>query len=59
MVDRNVQVGSKTYVVAIHRKSKTVWIATGHYMGQSIEARGRSEDLAASAWRSASSYRAH
>jgi len=57
MADHNIQVGSKTYVVAIRRKSKSVWIATGHYMGQAIEARGRNEDLAASAWRSASRYR--
>jgi hypothetical protein len=59
MADHNIQVGSKTYLVAIRRKSKTVWIATGHYMGQTIEARGRNEDLAASAWRSASRYRQH
>ena len=57
MADHNIQVGSKTYVVAIRRKSKTVWIATGHFMGQVIEARGRNQDFAASAWRSASRYR--
>jgi hypothetical protein len=59
MTEHKVQVLGKSYIVAIRRKSKTVWIATGQYMGQAIEARGRNEDLAASAWRSASSYRSH
>jgi hypothetical protein len=57
MADHNIKVESKTYIVAIRRKSKTVWIATGNYMGQAIEARGRNENLAASAWRLASRYR--
>jgi hypothetical protein len=57
MADRDIRVGNKIYIVAIRRKSKTVWIATGHYMGQAIEARGRNEDLAASVWRLASHYR--
>jgi hypothetical protein len=57
MADHNIQVGGKTCLVASRRKSKTVWIATGHYMGQAIEAQGRNEYLAASAWRSASRYR--
>ena len=57
MTDHQVQVGDKAYLVVIRRKSKTVWIATGHYMGLPIEARGRNEDLAASAWRSASRFR--
>jgi hypothetical protein len=57
MADHDIRVGNKIYIVAIRRKSKTVCIATGHYMGQAIEARGRNEDLAASAWRSASRYR--
>jgi hypothetical protein len=57
MPEQTIQVGSKTYVVAFRRKSKTVWIATGIYMGQIIEARGRNEKLAASAWRLASRYR--
>jgi hypothetical protein len=57
MTEHNVQVLGKPYVVAIQRKSKTVWVATGRYMGQDVEARGRNENLAASAWRSASRYR--
>ena len=59
MAEYNIEVEGKIYIVAIHRKSKTVWIAPGQYMGQAIEARGRNKELAASAWRSASSYRQH
>jgi hypothetical protein len=57
MADHNIEVRSKTYVVAIRRKFKAVWIATGNFKGQVIEALGRNEDFAASAWRSASRYR--
>jgi hypothetical protein len=57
MADRTIEVRGKPYQIAVHRKSKTVWIASGTHLGLRIEAQGRSEVKATSAWALASHYR--
>ena len=47
---RTVRLGDKPHEITISRKSKTVWVATGHYMNDLIESRGESIGSAAKAW---------
>jgi hypothetical protein len=48
--ERTVRVYDKPCTITITRTSKTVWIATGEYMGRRIEVKGRSESSAANGW---------
>jgi hypothetical protein len=43
--------------VDVFQKSKSVWIASGTYLGQSFEVKDRSEQTALGAWRKAAEYR--
>ena len=47
----HVIVWGKPEIVDVHQRSKSVWVATGSYMGQSHETTGRSAAQAAGAWR--------
>jgi hypothetical protein len=49
-------VWGKPETVSVYRKSKTVWIARGNYMGKHIEVKARSESAAVGSWREAAAY---
>jgi hypothetical protein len=55
-IERTVQVWDKTYKVSVQQKSKSVWVATGDYMGKRLECEGSSANSAPSAWRKAAGY---
>ena len=48
-----VNVREKPYIVSVHQKSKTIWLAAGHCMGERIDCKGRSESDALSQWQEA------
>jgi hypothetical protein len=50
---REVKVWGTTQEIDVYQKSKTVWIAAGEYMGQRIEAKGRTESRALTSWQEA------
>jgi len=52
-----VNVWGKPIEIAVHQKSKSVWVATGDYMGKRIEAQGRTEGAATKLWRETAQYR--
>ena len=56
MAERTVKVHSDTVEISVYQKSKSVWIATGTYLGQHYQVTGRSEVQAASAWAEAARY---
>jgi len=56
-VERTVIVWGKPETVSVHRKSKSVWIAVGDYMGERIEVKDRSPTAAAKWWAEAARYR--
>ena len=47
----------KPYEISVYRKSKSVWIAVGDYMGVTITVQDRSEGAAIKRWREAAEYR--
>jgi hypothetical protein len=56
-VKHTVLVWDKPQEVSVHQKSKTVWIASGEYMGQAIVETGPSETAAVMHWRKTAEYR--
>lgn len=52
-----VNVWGKPYVVTAHMKSKSVWVASGDYMGKPISVQDRSEGSAIALWRKTAEYR--
>ncbi len=57
MAEHKVTVWNKPYTISVYQKSKTVWIAVGDYMGERLEAQGRSESTAAHRWSEAARYK--
>jgi hypothetical protein len=57
-VEHAVYVLDHPYVVTVERKSKTVWIAVGDYMGESIRVQDRKEGAALRRWCETAKYRA-
>jgi hypothetical protein len=57
MANHIVQVWGKPYTITIVQQSKSVWIAVGDYMGDRLEAQGRSESTAAKRWAEAARYK--
>lgn len=45
--------------ITLVKKSKTVWVAVGEYMGKRIDVQGRTANNAASLWRDAAHYRSN
>lgn len=52
-----VDVWGKSCGVRACQKSKSVWIASGEYMGQSLVSNGSSAQSAAAHWREAATYK--
>ena len=56
-MDRTVKVWDKPHAITVYRKSKSVWIAVGEYMGERLEVKGRTESQAMNNWREAARYK--
>ena len=56
-MERTVEVWGRICVVHLDQMSKTVWRATGTYMGENIVVKGRSASSALSLWKSTATYR--
>ena len=46
-----VEVWGKSYTVTTRQKSKSVWVAVGVYMGESIQIEDRSKGAAIKRWK--------
>jgi hypothetical protein len=55
--ERKVIVWGKPHVVSVERISKSVWVAVGDYMGESLRVQDRSEGAALIRWREAATYK--
>jgi hypothetical protein len=55
--DRTVHVWAIPHVITVYQKSKTVWVAVGEYMGERIEVKGSSANVAAKYWVDAARFR--
>jgi hypothetical protein len=57
-MEPRVRVRDKGYFVDVRQISKTVWIASGDYMGESLVCRASSRRSALASWRDLASYKA-
>jgi hypothetical protein len=57
MSEFTVMVWDKPHVVTTYRKYKTVWVASGTYMGESHSTQGQSEGAAVKRWREWAQYK--
>ena len=48
-----VEIGGKPHEVTVYRDSKTVWIAAGRYMGETLEVKAQSAGSAIELWKDA------
>lgn len=51
--------GEEPVEITVVQLSKSVWRASGNYMGKAIEVKGRSASNAAALWRDAAHYRSN
>ena len=51
--------GEEPVEITVVQKSKSVWVASGEYMGKSITVQGRSANSAAALWKDAAHYRSN
>ncbi|SED93134.1 hypothetical protein SAMN05519104_4777 [Rhizobiales bacterium GAS188] len=54
--ERIVKVLGKPQTITVAQQSKSVWIAVGDYMGESFDAKGRTEKSATAAWIAKATY---
>jgi DNA-binding beta-propeller fold protein YncE len=52
-----IQVWSRPYEVTVEQRSKSVWVASGDYQGQSIVVTDRTPTSALKRWREAAQYK--
>lgn len=57
MATHKVTVWDRPQVVETYQRSKTVWVASGTYMDQSVEVTGRTESAAVKLWRETARYK--
>ena len=57
VAERTVLVWNKQHKVEVFKKSRTVWIVAGDYMGKHIEVKGSRMATALSLWKDAARYR--
>jgi hypothetical protein len=57
MGEHVVRVWDKPYPVSTYRKSKSVWIASGEYMGESHSSQDQTEGAAVKRWREWAQYK--
>jgi len=51
MPEHRVEVWGKRYTVNTRQKSKSVWIAVGEYMGETIQTQDRTKGAAVKRWK--------
>ena len=51
--------GEEPVEITLVKKSKTVWIATGTYMGKEVRVQGKTANNATAIWRDAAHYRSN
>lgn len=56
-MEREVEVWGRRYIVTVHMKSPSVWVASGEYMGQMLTTKDRSANAAIMRWREAAKYK--
>jgi lysylphosphatidylglycerol synthetase-like protein (DUF2156 family) len=56
-MQRTVRIWENPNTVCVYRKSKSIWIAIGDYIGKHIEVRDQSESAALNRWREAAEYK--
>jgi hypothetical protein len=54
-----VFVWGKAVDITVHQKSKSVWIARGDHLGESIEVKSQSATSAAKLWAETAKYRSN
>jgi hypothetical protein len=52
-----VEIGGKPHEVTVYRDSKTVWIATGRYMDETLTVKGHSAGSAIELWKDAATHK--
>lgn len=56
-MQKEVEVWGKQYTVTLYQKSKSVWIASGEYLGEHRTVQDRSANSAAKRWREWAKYK--
>ena len=56
--ERAVSVWGRLQNIIVSQKSKTVWVATGKYMGEDHQSQGPTADTAAKRWQQWATYKA-
>lgn len=56
-MQQRVTVWGKPHMVTVEQRSKSVWVAVGEYMGESLRSEGRSATSAAAHWAEAARYK--
>lgn len=57
MATHTVKAYPETCEVHVYQRSKSVWIASGQFMGEQLEQRGRSESAAVRLWKEIAEWR--
>jgi hypothetical protein len=55
--ERSVAVWGRLQNIIVYQKSKTVWVATGKYMGEDHQSQGPSANTAAKRWQQWATYK--
>ena len=57
--ERTVAVLGRLQNIMVHQKSKTVWVATGKYMGEDHQSLGPTANTAAKRWQQWATYKSN
>ena len=57
MAVHSVEAYPETCQVHVYQRSKTVWVATGTFMGEPLQQTGRSEQSAVNKWKDVAEWR--
>jgi hypothetical protein len=55
--ERSVAVWGRLQNIIVYQKSKTVWVATGKYMGEDHQSQGSAANTAAKRWQQWATYK--
>jgi hypothetical protein len=56
-VDTKIEVGGEVIELTLYQRAKTVWVASGVFLGRRIEVRGSSQNAVLKHWRRAAENR--
>ena len=56
-MQRRVTVWGEPIMIDVYQRSKSVWVASGEYLGHSIQTTDRSASTAAKRWQEAAKYK--